>query len=57
MTEAQKNELILKEAFPSIDESVIKAVLSASRGLIEPAFQALLGQAGPPSLSTPWTTS
>jgi hypothetical protein len=43
MTEQQKNELILKEAFPSVDLSVIKAVLTASRGQIEPAFNALLG--------------
>jgi len=56
MTEAQKNELILKEAFPGIDESVIKAVLSASRGHIEPAFQALLGEAGL-QRRTLWTAS
>jgi len=43
MTEAQKNEQILKEAFPSIDEGVIKAVLRASGGRIDPAFNALLG--------------
>ena len=44
MTEAQKNEQILKEAFPSVDPGVIKAVLSASRGQVEPAFNALLGK-------------
>lgn len=43
MTEAQKNELILKEAFPSVDASVVKAVLRASGGQVEPAFHALLG--------------
>ncbi len=43
MTEQQKNVLILKEAFPSIEESVIKAVLSAGGGRIDPAFNALLG--------------
>lgn len=43
LTEAQKNELILKEAFPSVDVSVIKAVLRASGGQVEPAFHALLG--------------
>lgn len=43
LTEAQKNELTLKEAFPSVDLSVIKAVLRASRGQVEPAFHALLG--------------
>lgn len=44
LTEAQKNELILKEAFPSVEPSVIKAVLSASSGRVEPAFNALLGK-------------
>lgn len=43
LTEAQKNELILKEAFPSVEIGVIKAVLRASRGQVEPAFHALLG--------------
>jgi hypothetical protein len=43
VSEAQKNELILKEAFPSVDTGVIKAVLSASGGRAEPAFNALLG--------------
>lgn len=43
LTQMQKNELTLKEAFPSIDVSVIKAVLSASGGRIDPAFNALLG--------------
>jgi hypothetical protein len=47
MTEAQKNEQILKEAFPSIDAAVIKAVLIASRGQIDPAFNALLGMSDP----------
>ena len=44
LTEAQKNELILKEAFPSVEVGVIKAVLRASRGQVEPAFHALLGK-------------
>lgn len=43
MTEAQKNEMMLKEAFPSVDVGVIKAVLRASGGQVEPAFHALLG--------------
>lgn len=43
LTEAQKNELTLKEAFPSVEIGVIKAVLRASRGQVEPAFHALLG--------------
>lgn len=33
----------LKEAFPNVDDGVIEAVLIASGGNIEPAFNALLG--------------
>ena len=33
----------LKEAFPDVDEAIIEAVLIASGGSIEPAFNALLG--------------
>ncbi|KAL8787008.1 MAG: hypothetical protein Q9213_002444 [Squamulea squamosa] len=36
-------ENTLKEAFPSVDIAVIKAVLRASGGHVEPAFNALLG--------------
>ncbi|KAF4966656.1 hypothetical protein FSARC_5705 [Fusarium sarcochroum] len=43
VSEAQKNETILKEAFPSVDLGVIRAVLRASNGRVEPAFHALLG--------------
>lgn len=43
LTEAQKNIGLLKEAFPGIEEPVIKAVLTASGGRIDPAFNALLG--------------
>lgn len=39
----QQAESTLKEAFPSIDPSVVKAVLRASGGNVEPAFNALLG--------------
>jgi hypothetical protein len=39
----QQAENTLKEAFPSIDAAVVKAVLSASGGRVEPAFNALLG--------------
>jgi hypothetical protein len=39
----QQAENTLKEAFPSIDVAVVKAVLSASGGRVEPAFNALLG--------------
>lgn len=47
LTEQQKNEQILKEAFPSIEAGVIKAVLTASGGRIDPAFNALLGMSDP----------
>ncbi|KAI0101838.1 hypothetical protein GGR51DRAFT_574459 [Nemania sp. FL0031] len=47
LTTQQKNEQILKEAFPSIDVTVIKAVLTASGGQIDPAFNALLGMSDP----------
>lgn len=40
-------EETLKEAFPSIDLAVVKAVLRASGGHIEPAFNALLGMSDP----------
>ncbi|KAK6447677.1 hypothetical protein FP744_10003927 [Trichoderma asperellum] len=43
MSEAQKNQITLKEAFPTVDDNVIKAVLRASGGQVEPAFNALLG--------------
>lgn len=38
-----QKENTLKEAFPSIDVKVIRAVLTASGGNVEPAFNALLG--------------
>ena len=40
----QQAEYTLKEAFPSIDAAVVKAVLRASGGRVEPAFNALLGR-------------
>ncbi|TVY81110.1 CUE domain-containing protein [Lachnellula suecica] len=43
----QQAENTLKEAFPSIDAAVVKAVLSASGGRVEPAFNALLGMSDP----------
>lgn len=46
----QKNEQILKEAFPSLDAAVIKAVLIASGGKIDPAFNALLGMSDPDAI-------
>lgn len=42
-SETQTNVTILKEAFPSVEEPVIKAVLRASGGRVETAFNALLG--------------
>ena len=39
----QQAENTLKEAFPSIDPVVVRAVLRASGGQLEPAFNALLG--------------
>lgn len=39
----QQAEATLKEAFPSIDASVVKAVLTASGYNVERAFHALLG--------------
>ncbi|KAH6645780.1 hypothetical protein BKA67DRAFT_525868 [Truncatella angustata] len=50
MTETQKNEQILKEAFPSIDATVIKAVLVASGGRVDPAFNALLSMSDPDAI-------
>lgn len=40
-------EATLIEAFPSIDTKVVKAVLTASSGQVEPAFNALLGMSDP----------
>jgi len=40
-------EATLIEAFPSIDTKVVKAVLVASGGNVEPAFNALLGMSDP----------
>ncbi|MCJ1390439.1 ubiquitin-binding protein cue5 [Xylographa bjoerkii] len=40
----QQSENTLREAFPSIDAAVVKAVLTASGGQLEPAFHALLGK-------------
>jgi hypothetical protein len=40
----QQAENTLKEAFPSIDAAIVKAVLIASGGRVEPAFNALLGK-------------
>lgn len=47
MTEAQKNQITLKEAFPTVDDNVIRAILRASGGQVEPAFNALLEMTDP----------
>ena len=47
ISEIQDSHQMLKEAFPSIDMSVIKAVLRASQGQVEPAFNALLEMTDP----------
>jgi CUE domain len=45
----EQAEKTLIEAFPSIDVAVVKAVLTASSGNVEPAFDALLGMTDPDS--------
>ncbi|CAK3892659.1 CUE domain-containing 5 [Lecanosticta acicola] len=47
LSPAQQAENTLIEAFPSIDTKVVKAVLMASNGKVEPAFNALLGMSDP----------
>jgi hypothetical protein len=47
MSPQAKAEATLIEAFPSIDAKVVKAVLVASGGNVEPAFNALLGMSDP----------
>ncbi|KAI9819406.1 MAG: ubiquitin-binding protein cue5 [Thelocarpon impressellum] len=42
MNPQQEAEATLREAFPAIDAAVVKAVLMASGGRVEPAFNALL---------------
>ena len=43
MSPNQQAEATLIEAFPDTDPKVVKAVLMASGGQVEPAFNALLG--------------
>ena len=43
MNPREQAKVTLKEAFPSVEDSIIEAVLIASGGNIEPAFNALLG--------------
>ncbi|KAL2155323.1 hypothetical protein VTH82DRAFT_64 [Thermothelomyces myriococcoides] len=47
LTEEQRNQQTLKEAFPTVDNAVIRAVLRASGGRIEAAFNALLEMTDP----------
>lgn len=47
MSPKAQAEATLIEAFPSIDVKVVKAVLVASGGRVEPAFNALLGMSDP----------
>ena len=44
MSPQAQAEATLIEAFPDMDSKVVKAVLVASRGKVEPAFNALLGR-------------
>jgi hypothetical protein len=44
MDPQQQAETTLIEAFPDIDAKVVKAVLLASGGKVEPAFNALLSK-------------
>lgn len=47
LSSMQQAENTLIEAFPTIDTKVVKAVLVASNGKVEPAFNALLGMSDP----------
>ncbi|CZR53284.1 related to CUE5 Protein containing a CUE domain that binds ubiquitin, which may facilitate intramolecular monoubiquitination [Phialocephala subalpina] len=53
LSHQQQAENTLKEAFPSIDAAVVKAVLMASGGRVEPAFNALLGMSDPDAVREP----
>ncbi|KAI9794826.1 MAG: ubiquitin-binding protein cue5 [Peltula sp. TS41687] len=53
MNPLDEAEATLKEAFPTIDAAVVKAVLTASGGKVEPAFNALLGMSDPDALKEP----
>ncbi|KAJ5131762.1 hypothetical protein N7448_005920 [Penicillium atrosanguineum] len=43
----EQSEITLREAFPSVDPGVIKAILTASNWNVERAFNALLGMTDP----------
>jgi hypothetical protein len=46
-------EATLREAFPGVEPGVVKAVLAASGGQVEPAFNALLGMTDPDAAREP----
>ena len=46
-----QNQATLIEAFPNIDAAVVRAVLVASRGDLEPAFNALLSMSDPSAVA------
>ncbi|KAF5098139.1 hypothetical protein D0Z03_001267 [Geotrichum reessii] len=47
LSEFQKSQLTLSEAFPSIETNVIRAVLIAASGQVDPAFNGLLSLTDP----------
>lgn len=49
----EQAETTLREAFPDIEPGVVKAVLTASGGQVEPAFNALLGMSDPDAVREP----
>ncbi|KAL2116597.1 hypothetical protein VTJ04DRAFT_8765 [Mycothermus thermophilus] len=51
LTEEQKKQQTLKEAFPTVEDAVIRAVLRASGGRIEAAFNALLEMTDPDAVA------
>ncbi|RCI16124.1 hypothetical protein L249_3262 [Ophiocordyceps polyrhachis-furcata BCC 54312] len=47
VSQTEQNVVTLKEAFPTVEDAVIRAVLRASGGHVEPAFHALLEMTDP----------
>jgi hypothetical protein len=48
-----QNQRTLEEAFPNVEAAVVRAVLVASRGELEPAFNALLSMSDPSAVEVP----
>jgi len=48
-----QNQRTLEEAFPNVEAAVVRAVLVASRGELEPAFNALLSMSDPSAAEVP----